>query len=82
MSKKQTRLLVVPQIRAPRCVVVAIWEEVAVGALPAHVSGMRFGPRLDEVQRFHAGVGRAQLQVLVAPVRKLNLSTRRGPPVA
>ena len=79
MSKGQTRLLVILQICTPRGVVVADGEEVAVGAPPAHVPGMRFGARLDDVQRLHAGVRRAQLQVLVTPVRKLNLSSSRRP---
>ena len=66
MSKGQTRLLVILQICAPRGVVVAAWEEVAVGSSPAHVPGMRFGPRLDEIKRFHAGVRRPESQVFVA----------------
>ena len=59
MSKGQTRLLVVPQVLPPRGVVVAIGEEVAVGAAPAHVPGVGLGPRFDEVQSLYAGVGRA-----------------------
>ena len=78
MNNLQTRLVIL-QIRAPRGVVVAAGEEVAVGAAPAHVPGMRFGARLDEIQRLHAGVRRAQLQVLVAPARKLHLSSSRRP---
>ena len=56
MSKGQTRLIIL-KIRAPRSVVVATGEEVAVGAAPAHVAGVRFGARLDIVQRVDAGVG-------------------------
>ena len=58
MSKAHTRLLVVPKVLPPRGVVVATGEEVAVGAPPAHVAGVGFGQRLDEVQRLDAGVGR------------------------
>ncbi|CAH0364159.1 unnamed protein product, partial [Pelagomonas calceolata] len=61
MSKRQTRLLVVPQILPPRGVVVATGEEVAVGAPPAHVPGVGLGPRFHEIQRFHAGVRRAYI---------------------
>ena len=75
MSKVQTRLLIVPQVLPPRGVVVATGEEVAVGAPPAHVPGVGLGPRFDEVQRLDAGVGRPESQILVAPVRKLNLSS-------
>ena len=57
MSKIQTRLVIL-QICAPRGVVVAAGEEVAVGAAPAHVPGVGLGPRFHQIQRVDAGVGR------------------------
>ena len=57
MSKRQTRLLVVPQVRPPRGVVVATGEEVAVGAPPAHVPRVGLGPRFDDYRGTLACLG-------------------------